>query len=105
MDELIANFKRIGLAEDKAKETAGNKKLSQALAQLIELLGGASLEWSAGCLLYDLAALHLKSPDVLTPHLPLLIDHIKSGKWRSKDQVSGTCHVLFAPALHYTLHL
>jgi hypothetical protein len=93
MDELLTLFGRIGIPEDKAKETSTNKKMSQSLSQLIHTLK-ADVSWNMGSLIYELASLHMRHTELLNPHIPLLVEKVQSGEWRTKDQVLGSFHVI-----------
>ncbi|KAJ3172398.1 hypothetical protein HDU87_007903 [Geranomyces variabilis] len=92
MDPLAASFERIGLSAAKAKETAGNKKLSANLSAVLAAAGvSGDVDRSTGALYYHLAS--TVSPKAL-PHLPYIAKAIAAGKLTSNDQVTaGIKHV------------
>ncbi|RUP49348.1 tRNA synthetases class I, catalytic domain-containing protein [Jimgerdemannia flammicorona] len=85
---LISLFQNIGLTEQKAKESAKNKKLAPALETSITEAGFATTgcEKDIGALLYALASTVTK--DAL-PHLPYIAKQISNGKLKTVDQVSA----------------
>ncbi|KAJ1981306.1 Glutaminyl-tRNA synthetase [Dimargaris xerosporica] len=88
MDDLVALFTRIGLSEQKAKETAKNKKLAPNLAIAIEAAGFVEqpVPESVGKLLYRLAS-------TLTPaaasHLSFLAQIVGQEELKSNEQVDA----------------
>ncbi|KAJ3336454.1 hypothetical protein HDU93_002809 [Gonapodya sp. JEL0774] len=85
--ELVPLFVKIGLTDQKAKETAGNKKLGPALAELIKCAGLENgVEKAKGVLLYSLAS--TITPDA-QKHAGYIAKAIADGKLASADQVTG----------------
>lgn len=87
-DALVALFQKIGLTEQKAKESAKNKKLAPTLETTIIEAGFADhgCEKDQGTLLYTLASTITKDAQ---PHLPYIAKQISGGKLKTTDQVSG----------------
>ncbi|OZJ04739.1 hypothetical protein BZG36_01802 [Bifiguratus adelaidae] len=88
MDELVPKFESIGLSEQKAKESAKNKKLAPNLDTCINEAGYASSGCSkeTGALLYTLASTISKDAQ---PHLAYIAKAIASGRLKTSDQVSA----------------
>ncbi|KAJ1916219.1 Glutaminyl-tRNA synthetase [Tieghemiomyces parasiticus] len=88
MDDLVPLFTRIGLSEQKAKETAKNKKLAPTLAAAIEAAGFASGEVpeTIGKMLYRLAS--TITPPAL-PHLDHLAQAVGDGRLTTNEQVDA----------------
>lgn len=87
MDDLIPLFVKVGLTEQKAKDTVKNKKLAPTFERVINEAGGADgCSKETGNLLYFLASKITKDAE---PHLPFLAKKIASGDLRSTEQVSG----------------
>lgn len=87
MDDLIPLFVKVGLTEQKAKDTVKNKKLAPTFERVILESGsvdGCSKE--TGNLLYFLASKITKDAEV---HLPFLSRKIASGDLKTTEQVSG----------------
>jgi glutaminyl-tRNA synthetase len=87
MDDLIPLFVKVGLTEQKAKDTVKNKKLAPTFEKVILESGsvdGCSKE--TGNLLYFLASKITKDAEV---HLPFLSRKIASGDLKTTEQVSG----------------
>lgn len=88
MEALIPVFTKIGLSEQKAKDTAKNKKLAPTLEAVIDEAnvrdGGCSKE--EGNLLYQLASTITKDA---TPHRTYLVKRIMNGDLKTADQVTG----------------
>ncbi|KAJ1987618.1 Glutaminyl-tRNA synthetase [Dimargaris cristalligena] len=87
MDDLVVLFTTIGLSEQKAQETAKNKKLAPALASTIRASGLTDgIPDSTGKLLYRLAS-------TVTPkasaHLEALAQTIGQGQLASNEQVDA----------------
>ena len=56
-DDLVGLFMKIGLTEQKAKETSKNKNLSKNLASVVTEASGTSADLAAcGTLLYTMAS-------------------------------------------------
>lgn len=97
-EDLVALFTRIGLTEQRAKETAKNETLSQTLKQVIQQaesvsIDGANIDKAAGNLLYTIAA-KLKSQ--VAHHCSLLAQYVGSRKITSDPQLTA--------AMDYLLH-
>ncbi|KAG2188513.1 hypothetical protein INT44_001267 [Umbelopsis vinacea] len=87
MDDLIPLFVKVGLTEQKAKDTVKNKKLAPTFERVILESGsvdGCSKE--TGNLLYFLASKITKDAEV---HLPFLSRKIASGDLKTTEQVSA----------------
>ncbi|KAI9208216.1 tRNA synthetases class I, catalytic domain-containing protein [Polychytrium aggregatum] len=93
-DDAVALFQAIGLSEQKAKETAANKKLSPNLVLVIKE-GGAEtgVEKSVGALYYNLASTVTKNA---VAHLPYLARAVRDARLTTNDQVSAA--IKFAEA-------
>ncbi|KAH7036572.1 tRNA synthetases class I, catalytic domain-containing protein [Linnemannia elongata] len=87
-EQLVALFQNIGLAEQKAKETAKNKNLAPTLEKAIHSAGYDSkpAEKSTGALVYALAS--TITPTAL-PHLDYLAKAIRDSRLTTSDQVSA----------------
>ncbi|KAG2184551.1 hypothetical protein INT43_000460 [Umbelopsis isabellina] len=87
MDDLIPLFVKVGLTEQKAKDTVKNKKLAPTFERVINEAGGADgCSKETGNLLYFLASKITKDAE---PHLPFLAKKIASGDLKSTEQVSA----------------
>ncbi|KAI8993384.1 tRNA synthetases class I, catalytic domain-containing protein [Pilobolus umbonatus] len=88
MDELVPLFVKIGLSEQKAKDTAKNKKLAPLLETIIKeaKVADTGCNKDTGVLLYSLATTATKNT---LPHLPFIIKKINSGDLKTTDQVSA----------------
>eukprot|EP01100_Stratorugosa_tubuloviscum_P004175 TRINITY_DN2038_c2_g2_i1.p1 TRINITY_DN2038_c2_g2~~TRINITY_DN2038_c2_g2_i1.p1 ORF type:complete len:767 (-),score=360.06 TRINITY_DN2038_c2_g2_i1:48-2306(-) len=74
-DNNVQLFISIGLAENKAKETAKNPKLTKNLLEILKIAGiNEGCDKSVGILLYNLAAKPLSI--TASKHLPLLVNYI-----------------------------
>lgn len=95
-NELIALFQKIGLTEQRAKDTAKNKKLAPTLESTIIEAGFAEngCDKSAGALLYTLASTMTKDA---SRHLGYLARTISDNKLKSSDQVAGRATCEFVP--------
>ncbi|KAG0311905.1 hypothetical protein BGZ97_011561 [Linnemannia gamsii] len=87
-EQLVALFQNIGLAEQKAKETAKNKNLAPTLEKAIHSAGYDTnpAEKSTGALVYALAS--TITPTAL-PHLDYLAKAIRDSRLTTSDQVSA----------------
>ncbi|KAI8897078.1 tRNA synthetases class I, catalytic domain-containing protein [Globomyces pollinis-pini] len=86
-NHLISLFKGIGLNDDKAKETAANKKLAPNLELAIVSANATDgVEKSKGALLYTLASTITKNS---VSNLPLIASYIAQDKLLSSDQISA----------------
>ncbi|KAJ3270868.1 hypothetical protein HDV01_007339 [Terramyces sp. JEL0728] len=86
-DNLEQLFIGIGLTEQKAKETAANKKLAPNLETVIgHANANNGVEKSKGALLYTLASTCTKNT---IPHLPYIAKAIAGDRLASGEQVSG----------------
>ncbi|KAI8069625.1 tRNA synthetases class I, catalytic domain-containing protein [Gongronella butleri] len=88
MEDLIPVFMKIGLSEQKAKDTAKNKKLAPMLASVIDDASArdAGCEKEVGNLLYHLAS--TISKDALA-HRTFLVNKITKGDLKTNDQVTA----------------
>jgi glutaminyl-tRNA synthetase len=88
MDELIPLFVKIGLSEQKAEDTAKNKKLAPTLENVIDeaKVRDSGCDKEVGILLYSLATTVTKGA---TEHIPFIVSKIMNGDLKSTDQVSG----------------
>lgn len=88
MDELIPIFVKIGLSEQKAKDTAKNKKLAPTLEKVIDEANvrDAGCDKDVGILLYSLATTVTKGA---IEHIPFIVSKIMNGDLKTTDQVSG----------------
>jgi glutaminyl-tRNA synthetase len=88
MEDLIPIFTKIGLSEQKAKDTAKNKKLAPTLETVINeaQVRETGCEKEKGILLYNLASTVTK--DALT-HLGFIVKKIMVGDLKTTDQVQG----------------
>ncbi|GAA5799872.1 tRNA synthetases class I, catalytic domain-containing protein [Helicostylum pulchrum] len=88
MDELIPLFVKIGLSEQKAKDTAKNKKLAPTLETVIDeaKVRDSGCEKEVGILLYSLATTVTKGA---TEHIPFIVSKIMKGDLKTTDQVSA----------------
>ena len=87
-DANVALFQKIGLTEQKATETAKNKKLAPQLQQVITAAGFADTDCdrTVGTLLYTLAS--TASGDACV-HLDFLAKEIAAQHLLTTDQVAG----------------
>lgn len=89
MDDLIPLFVKIGLSEQKAKDTAKNKKLAPTLETVInEANVREGCDKDVGILLYTLATAAAKAP---VEHLSFITKKIMNGDLKTTDQISGKC--------------
>lgn len=88
MDDLIPLFVKIGLSEQKAKDTAKNKKLAPTLEKVIDdaNVRESGCDKDVGILLYSLATTVTKGA---TEHIPFIVGKIMNGDLKTTDQVSG----------------
>ena len=88
MDDLVPIFVKIGLSEQKAKDTAKNKKLAPSLEAVIDeaKVRDSGCDKETGNLLYQLAS--TISKDAL-PHRAFIVNKIIAGDLKTADQVSG----------------
>ncbi|KAG2214000.1 hypothetical protein INT47_001271 [Mucor saturninus] len=88
MDELIPLFVKIGLSEQKAKDTAKNKKLAPTLETVIDeaKVRDSGCDKDIGILLYSLATTVTKGA---TEHIPFIVSKIMNGDLKTTDQVSA----------------
>jgi glutaminyl-tRNA synthetase len=87
MDDLIPLFVKVGLTEQKAKDTVKNKKLAPTFERVILEAGGADgCSKETGNLLYVLASKITKDAE---SHLSFLAKKIAKGDLKSTEQVSG----------------
>uniref|UniRef100_A0A9J8D9F0 Glutamine--tRNA ligase n=1 Tax=Cyprinus carpio carpio TaxID=630221 RepID=A0A9J8D9F0_CYPCA len=88
MADMVSIFMSIGLNEQKAKETLKNEALSSTLKKAIEqargLLGSASIDKTAGTMLYNMVT-RLKDPT----RLSFLTEYIITRKINSELQLSA----------------
>ncbi|OLY81993.1 putative glutamine-tRNA ligase [Smittium mucronatum] len=87
-DSLVSAFKRLGLSDDKAAETAKNSKISPVLYDAFCIAQGDSSEISksTGSLLYNLSTTITPEAKV---HFNFLCGEIIKGNLSSSDQISG----------------
>ncbi|KAK9768801.1 Glutaminyl-tRNA synthetase [Basidiobolus ranarum] len=87
MEGMIDLFQKIGLTEQRAKDTAKNKKLAPTLERTITEAGVQDgCDKNIGALLYTLASTLNKEA---TPHLPYLAQAVISGKLASTEQIAA----------------
>ncbi|CAO3655315.1 unnamed protein product [Mucor hiemalis] len=88
MDNLIPLFVKIGLSEQKAKDTAKNKKLAPTLEKVIDNANvrESGCDKDVGILLYSLATTVTKGA---TEHIPFIVGKIMNGDLKTTDQVSA----------------
>ncbi|KAJ1880358.1 Glutaminyl-tRNA synthetase, partial [Kickxella alabastrina] len=86
MDALISKFEALGLAAEKAKEAAGNKKLAPTLSGIIDATGQTTFDKSSGMLLYTLGTTVTKDK---TPHAEYIAQAIASGRIASTEQLTA----------------
>ncbi|KAJ1965300.1 Glutaminyl-tRNA synthetase [Dipsacomyces acuminosporus] len=86
IEELTSKFEALGLTPEKAKETAGNKKLAPTLSTIVDATGQTAFEKSVGMLLYSLAATVTKEK---TPHADYIAKAISTGRLASTEQVNA----------------
>lgn len=88
MDDLIPLFVKIGLSEQKAKDTAKNKKLAPTLEKVIDEahVRESGCGKDVGILLYSLATTITKGA---LEHLSFITSKIMKGDLKTTDQVSG----------------
>ena len=78
MEELVPLFMKIGLTEQKAKETLKNKNLSKSLGLVVDEAAGQAAELDkVGNLLYHVAS---KMKPQVFQYMPLLVKYICSGQ-------------------------
>lgn len=94
MDDLIPLFVKIGLSEQKAKDTAKNKKLAPTLEKVIDEANvrESGCEKDVGILLYSLATTVTKGA---LDHLPFITKKIMNGDLKTTDQISGKINIFF----------
>ncbi|KAI9493612.1 tRNA synthetases class I, catalytic domain-containing protein [Zychaea mexicana] len=88
MEELVPIFVKIGLSEQKAKDTAKNKKLAPSLEAVIDeaKVRDAGCDKDTGNLLYQIAS--TISKDALK-HRAYIVSKIMAGDLKTADQVSA----------------
>ncbi|KAI9026521.1 tRNA synthetases class I, catalytic domain-containing protein [Phycomyces nitens] len=88
MDPLVELFVKIGLSEQKAKDTAKNKKLSPTLESVIDEANVRTngCDKDVGILLYQLATTITKDA---TQHRAYLVNKIVKGDLKTTDQVTA----------------
>jgi glutaminyl-tRNA synthetase len=88
MEELVPIFVKIGLSEQKAKDTAKNKKLAPTLEAVIDEaeVRDSGCDKDLGILLYTLASTITKDA---APHRKFMVSKIVKGDLKTTDQVSG----------------
>ncbi|KAI8088788.1 tRNA synthetases class I, catalytic domain-containing protein [Halteromyces radiatus] len=88
MDELIPIFMKIGLSEQKAKDTAKNKKLAPTLEAVIDeaKVRETGCDKDIGNLLYNLASTITKEAQ---SHRTFIVNKIIKGDLKSTDQVAA----------------
>ncbi|KAL1914930.1 uncharacterized protein VTP21DRAFT_7846 [Calcarisporiella thermophila] len=88
MDDLVELFQKVGLSEQKAKETAKNKKLAPNLRDAIAEAGftETGCDKPKGVLLYTLASTITKEA---LPHLAYIARAIRDDRLQTADQVSA----------------
>ncbi|KAI7868184.1 tRNA synthetases class I, catalytic domain-containing protein [Spinellus fusiger] len=88
MDSLVELFVKIGLSEQKAKDTAKNKKLAPTLQTVMSEAGvqETGCDKETGILLYHLATTITKDA---TCHRAHLVHKIIKGDYKTSDQVSA----------------
>ena len=80
-------FEAIGLTQEKAKETAGNKKLCAALMSCLqETVKLAGCDKTMGSLFYELASAAVKDQEIGN-YRSFIAQQIASGSLKSKEQV------------------
>lgn len=89
MEDLVPIFVKIGLSEQKAKDTAKNKKLAPNLEAVINEANvrDSGCDKEIGNLLYQLASTITR--DAL-PQRSYIVNKIMKGDLKTADQVSGT---------------
>src|ERR1043165_677566 len=87
-NELVKLFQSIGLTEQRAKETAKNKKLAPTLQTTIVEAGVSETgcDKATGALLYTLASTITKNANA---HLNYIARAIIDNKLKAADQVAG----------------
>ncbi|KAJ8933092.1 hypothetical protein NQ314_014220 [Rhamnusium bicolor] len=83
-EETIKAFKRLGLSEQKAKETLKNGAVSNTLLSILNEVSGIELSEGSGILLYHLAT---KIKPQIAHHLPLIVKYIATRKLDSTFRV------------------
>ncbi|KAI8880043.1 glutaminyl-tRNA synthetase [Backusella circina FSU 941] len=88
MEELVPIFVKIGLSEQKAKDTAKNKKLAPTLEAVIDEaeVRESGCDKDLGILLYTLASTITKDA---APHRKFLVSKIVKSDLKTTDQVSA----------------
>ena len=93
-NELVELFQSIGFTEQRAKETAKNKKLAPTLQTTIAEAGVSETgcDKATGALLYTLASTITKNA---TAHLDYIARAIIDKKLKTADQVAGriSCNI------------
>lgn len=91
-DELVPMFMKIGLTEQKAKETAKNKNLSKVLSSVVNDASKESKDLTSyGTLLYHVAS---KIKPQVFHFTPLLVKYICSGKIDSELRLNAALDFL-----------
>ena len=91
-DELVPMFMKIGLTEQKAKETAKNKNLSKVLSSVVNDASKESKDLTSyGTLLYHVAS---KIKPQVFHFTPLLVKYICSGKIDSELRLNAAIDFL-----------
>ena len=91
-DDLVPLFMKIGLTEQKAKETAKNKVLSKTLSTVVneaETQGGDLA--SCGSLLYNISS---KTKPQILHFMPLLVKYVCAGKLDSEIRLNAAIDYL-----------
>ena len=89
---MIAEFSRIGLTEQKAKETIKNKVLSKNLSSVVAEAGRHAGDLVGhGALLYNVAA---KVKPQVFHFMPLLVSYICTGKIDSEQRLNAAIEFL-----------
>ncbi|KAJ2617582.1 Glutaminyl-tRNA synthetase [Coemansia sp. RSA 1365] len=86
MDDFIPRFEALGLAPQKAKEAASNKKIAPVLDSLISATGHTTFSRTTGLLLYALATTAVKEK---TPHTDYIARAIADGRIASTEQLTA----------------
>ncbi|KAI8094919.1 tRNA synthetases class I, catalytic domain-containing protein [Gilbertella persicaria] len=88
MEDLVPLFVKIGLSEQKAKDTAKNKKLAPTLEKVIDeaQVRETGCNKDIGILLYSLATTVTKGAQ---DHLSFMVKKIMNGDLKTTDQISA----------------
>ncbi|OBZ89246.1 putative glutamine--tRNA ligase [Choanephora cucurbitarum] len=88
MEDLVPLFVKIGLSEQKAKDTAKNKKLAPTLEKVIDeaQVRDSGCDKDIGILLYTLATTASKGTQ---EHLGFIVKKIMNGDLKTTDQISA----------------